>query len=60
MTTLQMIAGAVALLLAATAVTCHAIGKDVVELTPANFDKLVIGSDDVWIVEFFAPWCVLV
>ncbi|KAF4523487.1 hypothetical protein B566_EDAN004556 [Ephemera danica] len=29
----------------------------VIELTPANFDKLVIQSDDIWIVEFFAPWC---
>ncbi|KAK7940144.1 hypothetical protein WMY93_003470 [Mugilogobius chulae] len=32
-------------------------GKDVVELTDDNFDKLVLGSDDVWMVEFFAPWC---
>lgn len=29
----------------------------VVELTPSNFNKLVISSDEVWIVEFFAPWC---
>lgn len=33
-------------------------GKDeVIELTDANFDKLVLQSDDVWLVEFFAPWC---
>ncbi|ENN76828.1 hypothetical protein YQE_06669, partial [Dendroctonus ponderosae] len=32
-------------------------GEDVVELTPSNFDKLVIQGDEVWIVEFFAPWC---
>ncbi|KAL4713951.1 hypothetical protein ACJJTC_015605 [Scirpophaga incertulas] len=31
--------------------------SNVVELTPGNFDKLVVNSDDVWIVEFFAPWC---
>lgn len=31
--------------------------SDVVELTDANFDKLVLNSDDVWLVEFFAPWC---
>lgn len=31
--------------------------KDVVELTDSNFDSLVIGSDDIWLVEFFAPWC---
>ncbi|CAK1601671.1 unnamed protein product [Parnassius mnemosyne] len=31
--------------------------SDVVELTPSNFDRLVTKSDEVWIVEFFAPWC---
>lgn len=30
---------------------------DVVELTDSNFDKLVLNSEDVWLVEFFAPWC---
>ncbi|CAM8948620.1 unnamed protein product [Rhodiola kirilowii] len=28
-----------------------------VELTSRNFDELVIRSKDLWIVEFFAPWC---
>jgi len=31
--------------------------SNVIELTPNNFDKLVINSDKIWIVEFFAPWC---
>uniref|UniRef100_A0A8D3D0Q8 Protein disulfide-isomerase A6 n=1 Tax=Scophthalmus maximus TaxID=52904 RepID=A0A8D3D0Q8_SCOMX len=31
--------------------------NDVVELTDSNFEKMVLGSDDVWLVEFFAPWC---
>lgn len=31
--------------------------SDVVELTPNNFERLVTKSDEVWIVEFFAPWC---
>uniref|UniRef100_U5EMN8 Protein disulfide-isomerase A6 homolog n=1 Tax=Corethrella appendiculata TaxID=1370023 RepID=U5EMN8_9DIPT len=31
--------------------------KDVVELTDSNFDKLVLQSEDIWLVEFFAPWC---
>ncbi|XP_055642690.1 protein disulfide-isomerase A6 homolog [Toxorhynchites rutilus septentrionalis] len=31
--------------------------KDVIELTDSNFDKLVLNSDDIWLVEFFAPWC---
>lgn len=30
---------------------------DVIELTDENFDKLVLNSDDIWLVEFFAPWC---
>ncbi|XP_036329033.1 protein disulfide-isomerase A6 homolog [Rhagoletis pomonella] len=30
---------------------------DVVELTPSNFDRLVIQDDAIWVVEFFAPWC---
>lgn len=28
-----------------------------IELTPANFESRVTDSDDIWIVEFFAPWC---
>ncbi|ODN03361.1 Protein disulfide-isomerase A6 [Orchesella cincta] len=31
--------------------------KDVVELTDSNFQKLVLDSDEPWLVEFFAPWC---
>lgn len=31
--------------------------KDVVELTDSNFEDLVLNSDDIWLVEFFAPWC---
>ncbi|KAF5746122.1 protein disulfide isomerase-like 2-3 [Tripterygium wilfordii] len=28
-----------------------------VELNSKNFDDLVLKSKDLWIVEFFAPWC---
>jgi len=31
--------------------------EDVVELTEQNFKKLVLQSDDMWLIEFFAPWC---
>lgn len=31
---------------------------DVIELTPANFQRLVLDSDNVWVVQFYAPWCV--
>lgn len=29
---------------------------DVIELTEQNFKTRVINSDEVWIVEFYAPW----
>ncbi|CAB4059086.1 PDIA6 [Lepeophtheirus salmonis] len=32
-------------------------GNGVVELTDSNFKKEVLDSDDMWLVEFFAPWC---
>lgn len=36
-------------------------GDDVVELTDSNFDSLVLnngrGSEQDWLVEFYAPWC---
>jgi protein disulfide-isomerase A6 len=31
--------------------------KDVVELTDDNFARQVLKSQDVWLVEFYAPWC---
>lgn len=31
--------------------------EDVIELTDSNFEKLVLKSDEAWLVEFFAPWC---
>ncbi|KAH9372466.1 hypothetical protein HPB48_011316 [Haemaphysalis longicornis] len=31
--------------------------SDVVELDESNFEELVLKSDDLWLVEFFAPWC---
>jgi protein disulfide-isomerase A6 len=31
--------------------------KDVIELTDSNFKEKVLESDDLWLVEFFAPWC---
>lgn len=30
---------------------------DVVVLTSANFKSKVLQSDELWIVEFYAPWC---
>lgn len=31
--------------------------SSVIELTDANFDEQVLNSSDLWLVEFFAPWC---
>ena len=31
--------------------------KDVMVLTDANFNAVVLGSKDIWMVEFYAPWC---
>ena len=31
--------------------------SDVVKLTTANFNKDVVNSADIWLVEFYAPWC---
>lgn len=30
---------------------------EVVVLTESNFDKAVMQSKDIWMVEFYAPWC---
>ena len=49
---------AIAALLAAAAHgdSLYDKNSDVVELTVANFQKEVVKSDAIWIVEFFAPW----
>ena len=31
--------------------------KDVVVLTDLNFNELVMESNDLWLVDFYAPWC---
>lgn len=28
-----------------------------VELTDGNFESMVLKSEDLWLVEFYAPWC---
>jgi len=32
-------------------------GDAVINLDSEAFEEQVLGSDDVWLVEFFAPWC---
>ncbi|CAN7998936.1 unnamed protein product, partial [Ixodes hexagonus] len=43
--------------LAATATALYGPHTEVVDLSSANFKNRVVDSDEVWIVEFFAPWC---
>lgn len=43
--------------LIANCVSLYPQNSDIVELTSNNFEKLVIQNEEIWIVEFFAPWC---
>ena len=48
------------ILLALQLNTCAALysaKSNVVKLTKDNFKKLVLDSDELWFVEFYAPWC---
>lgn len=45
------------LLLVAGANSMYASNSAVVDLRPNNFDNLVLNSDHIWVVEFYAPWC---
>ena len=31
--------------------------ENVIVLTDSSFDQKVFGSKDIWMVEFYAPWC---
>ena len=40
--------------------TCYSLydsSSPVIKLTKDNFKKLVLDSQDLWFVEFYAPWC---
>lgn len=43
-------------LLVANPTVVNAAGSDVIDLNPASF-KAMLKSDELWMVEFFAPWC---
>jgi protein disulfide-isomerase A6 len=33
------------------------VEDNVVVLTQSNFESVVMNSKDIWMVEFYAPWC---
>ncbi|NP_001265732.1 protein disulfide-isomerase A6 precursor [Ictalurus punctatus] len=35
----------------------YSASDDVIELNPSNFNREVLQSDSLWLVEFYAPWC---
>ncbi|XP_057664264.1 protein disulfide-isomerase A6 homolog [Diorhabda carinulata] len=40
--------------------SCFALYSNVnhvADLNPNNFENLVVKSDEVWVVQFYAPWC---
>lgn len=47
----------VLLVIASTAAAMYDAKSPVVSLTPESFDSSVIQSDELWVVEFYAPWC---
>lgn len=35
----------------------YSSNSPVVQLTSSNFKSQVVKSDEIWLVEFYAPWC---
>ena len=53
-----LLSGVAAVLVSLVVGACamYGPGDDVVELTPSNFHSKVINGDELWLVEFYAPW----
>lgn len=45
------------MLLVPFAFALYSSSDDVIQLTGTDFDRKVISSNELWIVEFYAPWC---
>ncbi|XP_076438038.1 protein disulfide-isomerase A6-like [Babylonia areolata] len=55
---MRVIPALLALLAVVGAASLYEPGKDdVIELSTTNFQFRVINSFDIWLVEFYAPWC---
>jgi protein disulfide-isomerase A6 len=47
----------VILTLVSSSLCLYGSNSNVIKLDESNFDQLVINSNELWLVEFFAPWC---
>ncbi|XP_061101014.1 protein disulfide-isomerase A6 [Conger conger] len=52
-----LLVGTLACTLVLTVRGFYSSSDDVVELNPSNFNREVIQSDSLWLIEFYAPWC---
>ncbi|KAI1895127.1 hypothetical protein AGOR_G00103100 [Albula goreensis] len=52
-----LLAGTLACTLVLAAHGFYSSSDDVVELNPSNFNREVMQSDSLWLIEFYAPWC---
>ena len=52
-----MAAALLASLLVGAAMADYTSKGNVVILTQSNFKEKVVNSDELWVVEFYAPWC---
>jgi len=53
----KLLATLVLVCLLSTALAMYDSNSKVVKLTKSNFKSLVTDSKDIWLVEFYAPWC---
>lgn len=37
--------------------TLYSSNSTVVQLTPETFKSMVLDSNELWMIEFYAPWC---
>lgn len=54
---MHIIAGAILFVVVTFTNALYSNTDDVVELTASNFRSKVLDSDELWLVEFYAPWC---
>lgn len=53
----KLLLGVLILMISSLTQAFYDNNKNIVKLTESNFNKEVIKSDEIWLVEFYAPWC---